>query len=161
MEAKVIDNFLDNSSFKQLQDVIFSDIFPWFYSEYKVGGETENLDNFQFVHMFYYDFSIQSGFFKNLQPLLEKLEPKAIVKIKSNLLPKTRDIIKFDYHNDVDFKCTTGIFYLNTNNGSTYLENEKINSVENRIVLFDSRVPHTGTSCTDQKIRAVINFNFF
>ena len=57
---------------------------------------------------------------------------------------------------------TTAIYYLNTNNGFTKFENgDKVNSVANRIVIFDSNLKHTGTSCTDSYARLLINFNYF
>ena len=57
---------------------------------------------------------------------------------------------------------TTSIFYMNTNNGYTEFENgAKVESVENRMVVFPAEMKHRGTSCTDKKIRVVINFNYF
>ena len=37
---------------------------------------------------------------------------------------------------------------------------KKIKSEENKYVEFDSSLKHTGTTCTDQKRRVVINFNY-
>ena len=57
---------------------------------------------------------------------------------------------------------TTAIYYLNTNNGFTKFENgDKVNSVANRMVIFDSNLKHTGTSCTDAHARMLINFNYY
>ena len=57
---------------------------------------------------------------------------------------------------------TTSIFYINTNNGYTKFENgEKVESVANRMVTFSTNLKHTGTSCTDERTRVVINFNYF
>ena len=50
---------------------------------------------------------------------------------------------------------------MNTNNGYTLFKNKKINSVENRIVLFNSDESHSSTNTTDCKSRIVINFNYF
>ena len=36
----------------------------------------------------------------------------------------------------------------------------KVKSVANRMVIFNSSLEHTGFSCTDEKIRIVINFNW-
>ena len=36
-----------------------------------------------------------------------------------------------------------------------------IDSVENRFIMFNSQLEHTGTTCTNQKRRIVINFNYF
>ena len=57
---------------------------------------------------------------------------------------------------------TTSILYVNTNNGYTKFEDGTIvESVANRLVSFPSNMKHTGTSCTDEKTRVVINFNYF
>jgi hypothetical protein len=67
-------------------------------------------------------------------------------------------------HNDElseNAKITTGIFYVNTNNGKTIFDTgEEISSEENKYIEFDSRKLHTGTTCTNQKRRMVINFNY-
>ena len=56
---------------------------------------------------------------------------------------------------------TTAIFYVNSNNGYTEFENGAIvESEENRMVVFPAEMKHRGTSCTDKKIRVVINFNY-
>ena len=49
---------------------------------------------------------------------------------------------------------------LNTNNGYTIFKknNKKIKSVQNKLIDFDGRLQHTGTSCTDAPYRMVINF---
>ena len=56
----------------------------------------------------------------------------------------------------------TSILYLNTNDGYTQFENgTKIESIENRLITFPLSYRHTGTTCTNQPFRAVINFNYF
>ena len=55
----------------------------------------------------------------------------------------------------------TSIFYLNTNNGWTqFKKGGKVKCVENRLVTFDSNLEHAGVTCTDQKRKVVINFNY-
>ena len=51
---------------------------------------------------------------------------------------------------------------MNTNDGYTEFEDgTKVESVANRLVTFPANLKHTGTSCTDEKTRIVINFNYF
>ena len=58
-------------------------------------------------------------------------------------------------------RCKTAVLYLNTNNGYTkFKTGEQVESVENRLVLFDGNVQHAGTTCTDKRYRAVFNLNF-
>ena len=65
-------------------------------------------------------------------------------------------------HEKILSQITTSIFYVNTNNGYTKFEDgTKVESVANRLVSFPANKKHTGTSCTDEKTRVVINFNYF
>ena len=61
------------------------------------------------------------------------------------------------------YQWWSAIFFINTNNGKTLFKNidKEIISKENRIVIFDGRLEHTGTTCTDQRNRILINFNYF
>ena len=53
------------------------------------------------------------------------------------------------------------LFYLNTNNGYTILEDgTKIESIENRLAIFDNTVIHTDCSQTDTEGRLVLNIAF-
>ena len=50
---------------------------------------------------------------------------------------------------------------MNSNNGYTYFENkEKVKSVANRLLKFDNIMKHSGTTCTDENQRVVININY-
>ena len=50
---------------------------------------------------------------------------------------------------------------MNTNNGYTKFEDgTTVKSEANRMVTFPASMRHLGTTCTDQKIRVVINFNY-
>ena len=50
---------------------------------------------------------------------------------------------------------------MNSNNGYTSINKDKIESIENRILLFDPSVEHNSVTCTDEKVRLNINFNYF
>ena len=59
-------------------------------------------------------------------------------------------------------KKNSAVYYLNTSDGYNLFEDgPKVNSVENRIVIFDSNMRHTGTSCTNESGRLVMNINYF
>ena len=50
---------------------------------------------------------------------------------------------------------------MNTNDGYTFFKNgKKIESVANRLIVFNNDMWHGGTSCTDAHERIVINLNF-
>ncbi len=156
---EIIDNFLDYSDFLLIKNNIMSNNFPWYFVDYKV---REGDDNYQFVHYLYRQHSRTSEFFDIINPALAKLNAKSLIRIKCNLVTKTEKIIIYDMHEDQDYDCKTSILYMNSNNGYTKFESgEIVNSVENRMVIFPTLTNHTGTSCTDEKVRVVINFNYF
>ena len=159
---QVEDNYLDKDSFKIINETMSSDIFPWFYNEEKVYDTgKDNLFNYQFTHLFYKDFKINSQHFEILNPLLFQMNVKALVRVKANLNPISDRLIEYDKHEDQEFKCKGAIYYINSNNGYTMFDNEKVESKENRIVFFDTDTKHFGTNSTNCKNRIVINFNYF
>ena len=165
MKPVVIDNFLDTFEFNALKKKIMSEEILWEYVPYIV--TTEDDDNkFQFVHNFFRSTGPgPTPTLHFLHPILHKINPKEIFRIKANLLTKTPEIEVNTFHNDVAdlgiLPWTTSILYMNTNNGYTEFETgAKVESVENRMVVFPAEMKHRGTSCTDKKIRVVINFNY-
>lgn len=160
---EIRDNFLPKEEFLKIQKIFLSDIFPWYFNNYKIDSNNEEgLNNYQFTHAFYVDYKIKSDAFEYLEKLLKELKVKSIIKLKANLLPKTDFIIKSEFHTDVNFDCLTSILYINTNNGYTEFENgQTVESVENRLVTFSSDIKHLGTTCTDNKTRIILNINYF
>ena len=165
MKPVVIDNFLDKQSFQNLQNVMFGAEFCWVYNN-AIDYEDEEGDKFQFTHTFYNArIGPSSQHYGKLSNILNKIKPKEIFRIKANLLTKTSEIVENSFHNDVDglgiMPWITSILYMNTNNGYTEFENgTTVESEENRMVVFPAEMKHRGTSCTDKKIRVVINFNY-
>lgn len=164
-ELLVIDDFLEPNFFAELQDLLLGGNFPWFYCDNVVNP---NQDHFQFCHHFYYEdgYGTRSDLFNFLLPTLQKIDPYAIVRIKANLLTKTQNNIEHGFHTDVPYDkqnfVKTAILYINSNNGYTkFRDGSKIESVENRLLIFPSRLEHTGSTCTDEKTRVVINFNYY
>jgi hypothetical protein len=98
-----------------------------------------------------------------IDPILCKINPSAIVRVKANLQPVTEKIHIHDFHLDHNnFDGKIAIFYINSNNGYTiFKDGTRIESIENRLLVFDGDLLHTGTTCTDQKVRVVINFMFY
>lgn len=163
---KVINDFLSKDALNDIQQKMFSEEFPWYLG--KIIPDELSLcsssDNFQLWHGFYDGFMPISDYCLPLMNyFIDILQPKALIKIKANITMKTSSIIEHGYHIDLPYEdgFKTGIFYLNTNNGYTrMIDGTKIDSVENRFLEFDGNISHTGTTCTNAKFRAVINFNY-
>jgi hypothetical protein len=167
-KVTIIDNFVEVNLFKEIKNLMTSENFNWFYND-----AVNYVDDgfFQFNHIFYDLNSPRSEFFNLLVPVIDNLHEKvdlySIIRIKANLTTKESSTIEYGYHIDLpDLKechsTKTSILYINTNDGYTKFEDGTISkSVENRMIIFDSKLKHTGTSCTDKKTRILINFNFF
>ena len=172
---KVIDNFLEENDFIKIQNKFLSETCKWEWSN--VVENDNSFYNFQFVHGVYLPtVLLKKGYdpadifrkitipeMPDIKPLLESLKTSAIIKIKVNLTTKTPTIIEHGFHIDHFFpKAKTAILYLNTCDGYTLFSNgDKVESVKNRIVIFDSNIPHTGTTVTNQQRRVVLNINYY
>ena len=179
---QIIDDFLPTNVFLVFKQRLMGKDMTWKQGKVlhpddpNVDEKCDELDNFQFEHVFYNvspsfpeynlrfnQFSDESFNYGLMSPLLHKLTIRSLVKIKANLNPRTSEIIEHGYHMDYPYEnCKTSIFYVNTNNGYTKFEDGTVvESVENRLVTFDTMTKHTGSTCTDQKCRMVINLNYF
>jgi hypothetical protein len=153
----VSDNVLPENEFEFLKNTIESPYFPWFF---KPGIDYANDGKSQFTHNIYDDGKENSSVFQYMLPLLEFLGAKELIRIKANLLVKTNKVEENSLHIDYE-NCKTAVYYVNTNNGYTFFEDgQRIKSVSNRLVRFDSNTLHGGTSCSDELCRIVINFNY-
>ena len=163
---EIIDNFLEQKDFDELQTLIMSKEFPWYYNTFKVSTESsiEDNENFQFTHIFFSEKKIRTKEkeWNLIAPIIQKLKAKELIKIKANMTPKKNKNYKYPMHVDTGLKGhKTSVFYVNTNNGGTIFQNgKKITSTSNRLVEFDSHQKHAAVDCTDQKVRVVINFNY-
>ena len=142
MQHEIIDNFLDKKQFKKVKDKLLHHNFGWYLS-----------------HEHY---RINSEVFSDLLFIINKLEVKSLLRIKANLYPKTEKIIEHDFHVDYEFPHKSALYMINTNNGFTILEDgEKIETKENRMLLFDASKKHKSTTCTDDIYKCNIIFNYF
>ena len=158
---EVIDNFLEPYYFDQIYTRLMEEEIPWYYNDYKVSDD----GLYQFIHGFYHfnRGGVVSDDFDIFEHILYKLRIKELYRIKANLTPRTKSHDHSAWH--VDFPSLpvgkTAIFYMNTNNGWTkFKKGGRVKSVANRIVIFDSDLEHAGVTCTDEKRRVVVNFNY-
>jgi hypothetical protein len=165
MDLVIKDDFLPREIHRKMVELIMTPNaqLPWTISAV-VSPEDWNpiydkKYNYQFIHIFFKDFNIDKESFPIVGPLIDRLNPFAIERIKANLNPWTNEIIEHGMHWDSPTSAAkTAIYYLNTNNGYTLFEDgTKVESVANRVVIFDSNVKHTGTTCTDKIFRSLIN----
>ena len=131
--------------------------------------QVESCDGrFQFCHLLYSNYLVHSQYFEMVRPIINREEMVSIARIRANLLTRTEDINVQDkcFHQDFSPESSkimiTGIYYVNNNNGYTLFEDEtKVESVANRYLRFSGDLRHTGTSCSDEDRRVLINFNYY
>lgn len=153
---EIIDDYIDVKHLDKMNNFILSNNFDWYLQGVTVDND---LNHKQFVHIFYKNYNFTSNHRELIYPILDQLNPLSIYRIKLNLLPKTETIIKHPFHHDhTSNKLNSAIFYLNTNNGYTRFKKSKnILSKKNRLVSFTSTELHSGTTCTDEDFRLVLN----
>jgi|TARA_R110000796_G_scaffold91037_1_gene195140 hypothetical protein len=162
--SKVKNNFLKKEDFNKIKEALTSNIFPWYLNNNKTSKDpkkyTKHKNDYQLTHTFFEDDKINSNAYSLLEPIIEILKPKYFIRIKANLVSNTDKVYKFDKHTDQEYKCKAAILYINTNNGLTLFKDRKVQAKENSIVFFEGNETHQATTCTDQKYKIVINFNY-
>tara|TARA_S200000501_G_C20852990_1_gene756516 strand:+ start:1483 stop:1965 length:483 start_codon:yes stop_codon:yes gene_type:complete len=157
----VKDNILKKEDADYIESFLSGFYFPYYINQIV---PPKNVKDYQMTHIFFDDNTIKSDFFNILKPILNYLKPKALVRIKTNLIYKSNTINIHGYHTDYNYKnLKTAIYYVNTNNGFTIFKKDsnKIISEKNKILIFDSSEEHSGTNCTDKPFRIAINFNYY
>lgn len=161
---KIINNVLEEKYAETIAGVMSRNPeFPWFLND----GVSKTYDgHIQFFHHFYRNHGPNSDWISIVDPIIKILDPLSLVRIKANLLVRTPKIIEHGMHIDQavkdNKKLKTAIYYVNTNNGYTKFKknNKKIISEKNKLIIFDNDLEHTGSTCTDDRLRVVINFNY-
>jgi hypothetical protein len=157
---KIIDNFLSEEEFAVFKNLISNDEFPWFFAP-TVGSPTDFSDSY-FIHTFYNNSIVNSNFFSLLQPILKKLEPKALIRCRILRYVGREKFIEHEKHVDFNFPHNACILYLNTNDGFTRLhDNSCVQSVENRALISDGSLEHNSSNCTNADFRLVLTINYF
>ena len=162
----IIDDFLPQKEFNEIQSAIMNHKTPqWVYTPNVANNEDESTANwkyFYFVHIIYDQGIVRSPIYNTCVPILNKLDVKALMQIKANLFPNSEKVHEHDKHIDYSWTHKGAILYINSCNGYTKLEDgTKVNSVANRILLFDASIPHVSTTTSNQTARFNINFNYF
>mgnify|MGYP003678186823 FL=1 len=171
---KIIKNALPKEEFLKIQNLLESDEIPWYYNKEQVekkdvkqlyDGYTSDNESY-FSHQFYSNDMPSSSFYTNILPLINFIKPISLINVRANLNVNKNRINFSGWHRDMyrnnKFNHNTAIFYINTNNGYTELKNNrKINSEDNKLLIFDSKELHRAHQQTDTDRRVVINLNYF
>jgi hypothetical protein len=167
LEYKIIDDFLEKEDFNKFKEEIFNkNNVPWYYRDSQTTDSVDDINDIGYFTLNFFndmcnDFNDFNYF---LYKIYKKLECKALIQSRANFILKQKEIKKLYFHTDYPFKCKTAILYMNSNNGATILDENKqikINSVENRMLVFDSQIRHSALIQSDTKKRITLNINYF
>lgn len=166
MTLQIIDDLLSKNEFNEIKNFMSNSNFSWNLTSVVSSWDKTSKENLPITASYYFTHLFWSGFITEPEaqvfaPILDKIECRAVMRIKANLYPSTEKIVHHADHIDYGFEHRAAIFYINTNNGLTVVDGKKVESIENRLLLFDPTVPHHSTTCTDDKCRINVNFNFF
>jgi hypothetical protein len=167
MEYVVIDNFFNESDFKDLKSLFFSSDFPYHYQN-GVTYEYEQDEYYYFNHTLFSLSKVRSDWYyfvvsKFLN--VTNFKEENILRGKVNLFPREKEVKFHSLHVDDDQNDhLVVLWYANTTNAPTLLKTSKeeifIDCIENRCLIFDGKIMHGASSCSDQKIRVNVNLNF-
>lgn len=161
-EYKIEDNYLPLGEYQKIKEFIGSMDFNWNWAPYQL---PDSKDTFHFTHVFYDYNQVIDQNINILNPLFKKIGFNVLITCKVNLNPLTVNGwsgVHTDAVTDTMIHDTS-IFYLGTNDGVTILHTDdgeiEIESVDNRMVTFDSNIKHSVRHQTNKDRRIVININ--
>ena len=108
MKYRIIDNFLPEEVYNTVNDVMLGNEIDWNFNR---GVNKPNDGFYQFTHVFYSNHQPVSRFYPLIEPIVDQIDPAAIVRIKANMHVQQPELIQHDFHHDVD-NCITAIYYV-------------------------------------------------
>ena len=165
MDYKIIDNFLLEEDHIKIKDVLLGNQTIQWYLNNNVSSPGSD-DGCYFNHTFFDEYETRSDQSYFFAPFLQIINPKALIRFRACLYPKTDTLHKHGWHTDKEFEHQGCIYYINTNNGKTILKYEdsddvEVDSIANRALFFNPNKLHRSTSCTDENYRCIIVVNYF
>ena len=167
IKTEVVDNFLEIQQLNMLKEMmVFSD-FPYQITKIVAGKEESQIPHWYWygTHVFYDNCQPMSNAFDALRPLIKRIVDLeygfAFIRGKVNFYPYTETVYEHGPHVDYPFPNYGAVLSLNTCDGFTRLsDGTKVESVENRMVFFDSSKPHNSSTTSNASGRFNINLNF-
>ena len=159
--TRIVDNYLPEDYFNQIRDyIVWNNSFPFYFG--RTNSEQTKDSHWYACHVGYADNAPIGELYYKLVPFLYGIPDfRSLMRIKANFYPQTNELREHAPHRDADFEHKGAILYLNTCDGFTRLEDgTKVDSVENRVLFFDSSQFHNSTTTTNAKGRFNININY-
>tara|TARA_B100000945_G_scaffold290810_1_gene264820 strand:- start:255 stop:809 length:555 start_codon:yes stop_codon:yes gene_type:complete len=176
IKRQVFDNFLHKETFDSISQVAMGNChdMPLLYKLQEAVAKNDDIEkemppwNWMAISKIYdHNQILQPPFYAdiadNVLPLIEErvYNFRSIIRIKANFYPWTNKLHHHRYHNDYDWPNIGAVLSMNTCDGYTEFEDGQIvESVANRLVVFNAQNLHRSTTTTTTWGRFNINFNF-
>jgi hypothetical protein len=169
MDYEVIDNFLSYAEFEEIKSEFTNSDIQWYYNDFVSSSDEKTKDehwNWYFTHTIYNFDAPQSSKYPILNKVfrnkfIQRFAFKSWIRMKASWYPFTSELQEHQQHCDYNFDHKTAVFGLNTCNGFTRMSNgDKIESVENRLIIFNGSKNHNSTTTSNSKYRMNININW-
>lgn len=186
----VIDNFIDDKDFKNVQNFVLSPNFPWFYQSNvslppgSVIFDPMAIETFGWNHQVY---NAEEGYkaysLEYFEPILNQMKKTfgdhiEFIRIRLSMKTHKLGFTKDNYnlpHVDYHFPHKTVIFYINDSDGDTWIFNEelidkepikfsvkeRINPKANRLLQINGLQYHTASNPISNERRVVLNINYY
>lgn len=174
----IIDNFLTKSYLKDLQNYFLSQRCEWNFNDNLTGDDSYAiLGSFGFTIPLHWNQMFSNSYAGSLTRVLvltaaDKVEeitniPHIAVRARADMTVFNSLNHRHEMHTDYPQEHMTAIFYLNTSDGNTLLYDRdgkelltEVEPIENRLLVFDGLLQHTGHSPSKHKSRVILNMNF-
>lgn len=170
----VIDDVLPESYSTQIENILYSPEFPWYYADDITYGQNagDKEKTFGFFHLFYSNGQRQSQFASIFEPIYHIALDKAKIKLDNPAVLQARTFLQTpnnttrkynNKHIDTTIPHVVVLYYVNDSDGDTHMFKgidtiKTVTPKKNRVVVFDGSIYHSSGSPISSK-RCVINFN--
>ena len=169
----IIDELMPSIFADNLEEMLLSNNFPWFYQKDLTSPEDKEIETPGFCHLLVDHGHAINNYFDSLN--LKYIPHRAIKQIDKNCTFKIEMVRSFlqlpiinerkfdNKHIDMDINHLVCLYYVNNNDAETYFFDgediiKKIKPQKNRVVVFDGSIYHASSSPKTNE-RVVINFN--
>ena len=159
VHMRIIDDVLPIDIFNQLKQHVLTS--PWNICT-NVSGMNE--EKYCYFHHTYYHkgpTTWTTPQYNQIKHIIDTIIPMhMLIRVKANLYPRTDHVHHHQDHVDYTTPNKGAILYLNTNDGYTVVDGHPVESIANRLLLFNPQILHHSTTCANQQYRLNININY-
>ena len=161
---QVTEDFLQEEYYDHLNEIITSTQFPWMFQKRvaNIGEDPEeDLNHYYFVHSLFFQNKVESPLYDDFLYLFQSLNVQFLHRARVLMFVNQGEQYVHDRHVDHTTNCKTALIYMNTNDGFTDFETgERVESVKNRLLLFDGSIPHSSSTPTNTKERLLLSVTY-